>query len=74
MRRKEKGKLMMARFLIFVGVFIILLVAGIVVWWIGSNVYLSIKRKQAQFSVEESTYEEAKDQILEGMRKEKKEW
>lgn len=61
----------MARFLIFIGVVLVLFCAGLVVWWIGNNVYLSIKRRQAQFSVEESTYEEAKDQVVKGMREEK---
>ena len=61
----------MASFLIFIGVVLILLCAGLVVWWIGNNVYLSIKRRQAQFSIEESTYEEARDQVVKGLREEK---
>lgn len=61
----------MARFIIFVGVLLLLLLIGLVVWWIGNKIYISIKRQQKQFSVEECGYDGAKEIIKEKFKEDK---
>ena len=63
----------MARFIIFVGVLLLLLLVGLIIWWIGNKIYISIRRQQKQFSIEETGYDQAKVKIKESF-KEDKEW
>lgn len=61
----------MARFIIFVGVLALLLIIGLVILWVGNKVCISIKRQQKQFSIEETGYEQAKEEIKKSFREDK---
>ena len=58
----------MARFIIFVGVLTFLLLIGLIIWWLGNKIYISIRRQQKQFSIEETGYEQAKEEIRKGFK------
>lgn len=58
----------MARFIIFVGVLLLLLLVGLIIWWIGNKIYISIKRQQKQFSIEETGYDQAKEKMKESFK------
>ena len=53
----------MGRFLIFVGVVLLLTIIGIFVWWLANSVYISIQRDNKKFEIEEEGYEFAKECI-----------
>lgn len=61
----------MARFIIFVGVLLLLLLVGLIIWWIGNKIYISIKRQQKQFSIEETGYDQAKEKMKESFKEDK---
>ena len=61
----------MARFIIFIGVLLLLLFIGLAIWWIGNKIYISIKRQQKQFSIEEVGYDGAKEIIKESFKEDK---
>ena len=61
----------MARFIIFVGVLLLLLLVGLIIWWIGNKIYISIRRQQKQFSIEETGYDQAKAKIKESFKEDK---
>lgn len=61
----------MARFIIFIGVLLLLLFIGLAIWWIGNKIYISIKRQQKQFSIEEVGYDGAKEIIKEKFKEDK---
>ena len=53
----------MGRFLIFIGITLILCVIGLAVWWIGNKIYISIRRDNEKFEIEKEGYEVIKDEI-----------
>lgn len=55
----------MGRFIIFLGVFITLAAAGMIIGWIWNKVYLSIKRKNRAFDIENEAYEKMIKKIKE---------
>lgn len=61
----------MARFIIFVGVLLLLLLVGLIIWWLGNKIYISIKRQQKQFSIEETGYNQVKEKMKESFKEEK---
>lgn len=64
----------MGKFLIFIGVTLLLIAIGLGVWWLGNLVYIKVQRENEKFEVEKEGYEIAKDQIKnKANRKEEKE-
>ena len=64
----------MGKFLIFIGVTLLLIVIGLGVWWLGNLIYIKVQRENEKFEVEKEGYEIAKDQIKnKANRKEEKE-
>lgn len=64
----------MGKFLIFIGVTLLLIVIGLGVWWLGNLIYIKVQRANKKFEVEKEGYEIAKDQIKnKANRKEEKE-
>ena len=64
----------MGKFLIFIGVTLLLIAIGLGVWWLGNLVYIKVQRENEKFEVEKEGYEIAKDQIKNKTnRKEEKE-
>lgn len=55
----------MAKFIIFIGVLIILSIEGMAVWWIWSIVYTAIKRRESVFDIEKEAHEKIKNEIKE---------
>lgn len=55
----------MARFIIFIGVLIILSLAGLAIWWIWSIAYTAIKRRESIFDIEKEAHEKIKNGIKE---------
>lgn len=53
--------------LIFLAVFLGLVFLGLVIWWIGSKIYISIQREQKKFEIEEAGYDGAKEKIKKSM-------
>lgn len=53
----------MGRFLIFIGVVLVLSVIGLGVWWLGNLIYIRIRRAEKKFEIEEEGYELAKECI-----------
>lgn len=53
----------MGKFLIFIGVTLLLIAIGLGVWWLGNLVYIKVQRENEKFEVEKEGYEIAKDQI-----------
>ena len=48
----------MGRFIIFLGVMIIIALAGIIIWWVWNKIYIRIKRRNREFDIEEEVYKE----------------
>ena len=64
----------MGKFLIFIGVTLLLIMIGLGVWWLGNLIYIKVQREDEKFEVEKEGYEIAKDQIKNKTnRKEEKE-
>lgn len=55
----------MARFIIFVGVLIILSLAGLAIWWIWSIIYTAIRRRESVFDIEKEAHKKIKNGIKE---------
>lgn len=53
----------MGKFLIFIGVTLLLIAIGLGVWWLGNLIYIKVQRENEKFEVEKEGYEIAKDQI-----------
>lgn len=53
----------MGRFLVFVGVALLFMLAGLAVYGIGSLIMLSIRRREKRLEVEEEACEKAKEKI-----------
>lgn len=60
---EKKGENNMGKFLIFIGVTLLLIAIGLGVWWLGNLVYIKVQRENEKFEVEKEGYEIAKDQI-----------
>ena len=64
----------MGKFLIFIGVTLLLIAIWLGVWWLGNLIYIKVQRENEKFEVEKEGYEIAKDQIKNKTnRKEEKE-
>ena len=71
---EKKGENNMGKFLIFIGVTLLLIAIGLGVWWLGNLIYIKVQRENEKFEVEKEGYEIAKDQIKnKANRKEEKE-
>lgn len=55
----------MGRFLIFIGVVILLSIAGLFVYWLWSKVYRNIKRNDSVFEIEKEAHKKLKREIKE---------
>lgn len=55
----------MGRFLIFLMLCFVLGIIALTLWWIGSKFYISIKRKESMFEIEQETHEKMKKKIRE---------
>lgn len=55
----------MGKFLIFIGVTLLLCVIGLGVWWLGNVIWIRIRRADEKFEIEKEGYELAKDRIKE---------
>lgn len=53
----------MGKFLIFIGVVLVLCMIGLGVWWLGSKIYISICRETEHFEIEKEGYDKVKDGI-----------
>ena len=64
----------MGKFLIFIGVTLLLIAIGLGVWWLGNLIYIKVQRENEKVEVEKEGYGIAKDQIKnKANRKEEKE-
>lgn len=61
----------MGRFIIFLGVMVIIVLAGIIIWWVWNKIYIQIKRKNREFDIEEEAYKEIIKRIREEKQSEK---
>lgn len=55
----------MGRFLIFLMLCFVLEIIALALWWIWSKIYISIKRKESMFEIEQETHEKMKKKIRE---------
>lgn len=55
----------MGRFLIFIGIVLIFSAIGLVLWWAGNKIYISIKRQNSVFDIEKETHEKIRESIKE---------
>lgn len=53
----------MGKFLIFIGVTLLLIAIGLGVWWLGNLIYIKVQRENEKFEVEKEGYEIAKGRI-----------
>ena len=53
----------MGRFLIFIGVVLLLSVIGLGIWWLGNLIWIKIRRAEKQFEIEEEGYDLARNCI-----------
>lgn len=61
----------MGRFIIFLGVMVIIALAGIIIWWVWNKIYIQIKRRNREFDIEEEAYKEIIKRIREEKQSEK---
>lgn len=52
-------------FLIFIAALLVLSINGLLVWWIWSRIYITIKRRESVFDIEKETHKKIKKQIQE---------
>lgn len=55
----------MGRFLVFIGVVLVLSIIGLAVWWIWNKINISIQRRNSVFEIEKETHEKMKKKIKE---------
>ena len=55
----------MGRFLIFLMLCFVLGIIALALWWIGSKIYISIKRKESMFEIEQEAHENSGGRINE---------
>lgn len=55
----------MGKLLIFIGLVLIFSLVGLVIWWIANKVYISIRRQNSVFEIEQETHEKMKEKIKE---------
>lgn len=55
----------MGRFLVFIGVVLILSIIGLAVWWIWNKINISIQRRNSVFEIEKETHEKIRKKIKE---------
>lgn len=55
----------MGTFLIFIAALLVLSINGLLVWWIWSRIYITIKRRESVFDIEKETHKKIKKQIQE---------
>ena len=53
----------MFRFIVFIGVVLLLSLVALLVYWIANKVYISIKRKDSMFEIEKEAHEKIKKEI-----------
>ena len=53
----------MFRFIVFIGVILLLSLVALLVYWIANKVYISIKRKDSMFEIEKEAHEKIKKEI-----------
>lgn len=53
----------MFRFIVFIGVVLLLSLVALLVYWIANKVYISIKRKDSMFEIEKEAHEKLKKEI-----------
>ena len=61
----------MGRFIIFLGVMVIIALTGIIIWWVWNKIYIQIKRRNREFDIEEEVYKEIIKRIREEKQSEK---
>ena len=55
----------MGKILIWFGMMLLFTLFGLAIWWVGQNVYISIRRDEERFEIEKEGYEVAKKSIKE---------
>lgn len=50
----------MGKFIIFIGVVLLLCAIGLGVWWLGNMIWIKIQRAEEKFEIEKEGYELAK--------------
>jgi len=53
----------MGRFLIFIGVTLLLILFGLIICWIGNKIYIVMKRENRKFDIENQAYDKAVKEI-----------
>lgn len=53
------------RFFVFLILCLVLGIIALGLWWIGSKIYISIKRRESMFEIEQETHEKMKKKIRE---------
>lgn len=56
---------------IFIATCLFLITLGLFIWWIAAKIYISIRRKEKQFELEETGYESTKKILKESIEKER---
>lgn len=53
----------MGRFLIFIGVTLLLILIGLIICWIGNKIYIVVKRENREFDIESQAYDKVVEEI-----------
>ncbi len=61
----------MGRFIIFLGVMVIIALTGIIIWWVWNKIYIQIKRRNREFDIEDEVYKKIIEKIREEKQSEK---
>lgn len=61
----------MGRFIIFLGVMMVIALTGIIIWWVWNKIYIQIKRKNREFDIEDEAYKKIIKKIREEKQSEK---
>lgn len=61
----------MGRFIIFLGVMVIIALTGIIIWWVWNKIYIQIKRRNREFDIEDEAYKKIIEKIREEKQSEK---
>lgn len=53
----------MGRFLIFIGVTLLLILIGLIICWIGNKIYIVVKRENREFDIKSQAYDKVVEEI-----------
>ena len=58
----------MGRFIIFLGVMVIIALTGIIIWWVWNKIYIQIKRRNREFDIEDEAYKKIIEKMMTNQR------